>query len=55
MVIHGGVNILYAVAILVAGWVVSRWLARWLRAIFQHTHHVDETLKPLMINFARYA
>ena len=54
MVIHGGVNILYAVAILVAGWVASRWLARWLRAIFQHTHHVDETLKPLMINFARY-
>jgi small conductance mechanosensitive channel len=54
MVIHGGVNILYAVAILVAGWVVSRWLARWLRAIFQHTHHVDETLKPLIINFARY-
>lgn len=54
MVVHGGVNILYAVAILVAGWVMSRWLARWLRALFQHSHHVDETLKPLMINFARY-
>ncbi len=54
MVVHGGVNILIAIAILVAGWVLSRWLARWLRAIFQHSHHVDETLKPLMINFARY-
>ena len=54
MIVHGGVNILIAVVILIAGWVVSRWLARWLRAIFQHSHHVDETLKPLMINFARY-
>jgi small conductance mechanosensitive channel len=54
MVVHGGVNILYAVLILIAGWVVSRWLARWLRALFQHSHHVDDTLKPLMINFARY-
>lgn len=54
MIVHGGVNILIAIAILVAGWVLSRWLARWLRALFQHSHHVDETLKPLMINFARY-
>jgi small conductance mechanosensitive channel len=34
--------------------VASRWVARWMRAIFQHSHHVDETLKPLMINFVRY-
>ncbi|HEY2007524.1 MAG TPA: mechanosensitive ion channel domain-containing protein [Rhizomicrobium sp.] len=54
MFVHGGVNILIAVVILVAGWVMSRWVARWLRALFQHSHHVDETLKPLMINFARY-
>lgn len=54
MFIHGGVNILIAIAILVAGWVISRWMARWLRALFQHSHHIDETLKPLMINFARY-
>ncbi len=54
MTIHGGVNVLIAIAILVAGWVMSRWLARWLKALFQRSHHVDETLKPLMINFARY-
>lgn len=54
MSVHGGVNILIAIVILVAGWVVSRWAARWLRALFQHSHHVDETLKPLMINFVRY-
>ncbi len=54
MTIHGGVNFLIAIVILIAGWVASRWLARWLKALFQHSHHVDETLKPLMINFARY-
>lgn len=54
MTVRGGVNILIAIAILIAGWVVSRWAARWLRALFQRSHHIDETLKPLMINFARY-
>ena len=54
MTVHGGVNILIAIVMLIAGWVASRWVARWLRALFQHSHHVDETLKPLMINFARY-
>ncbi|HUE65908.1 MAG TPA: mechanosensitive ion channel domain-containing protein [Rhizomicrobium sp.] len=54
MTIHGGVNVLIAIAILIAGWVMSRWLARWLKALFLHSRHIDETLKPLMINFARY-
>ena len=54
MTVRGGVNILIAIVILIAGWVLSRWVARWLRALFQHSHHIDETLKPLMVNFARY-
>jgi small conductance mechanosensitive channel len=54
MMIHGGVNILIAIVVLIAGWVLSRWLARWLRALFQHSHHIDDTLKPLIINFTRY-
>jgi small conductance mechanosensitive channel len=54
MTIHGGLNLLIAIVILIAGWMVSRWLARWLKALFLHSHRVDETLKPLMINFARY-
>jgi small conductance mechanosensitive channel len=54
MSIHGGLNILIAIAILIAGWVMSRWLARWLKALFQHSRRMDETLKPLAINFARY-
>src|ERR1700761_2202741 len=54
MLVDGGKNFLIAIVTLVAGWMLSRWLARWLRAVFQHSHHVDETLKPLLINFARY-
>lgn len=54
MLVDGGKNFLIAIVILIAGWMVSRWLARWLRAAVQHSHHVDETLKPLLINFARY-
>lgn len=54
MMIHGGVNVLIAIVILIAGWVASRWVARWLKALFLHSHHIDETLKPLIINIARY-
>jgi small conductance mechanosensitive channel len=54
MLANGGVNILIAVVILLAGWALSRWTARWIRALLIHSTHIDETLKPLVINFARY-
>ena len=54
MTVQAGMNILIAIVILIVGWVCSRWSARWLQALFQRSHRVDETLKPLMINFARY-
>jgi small conductance mechanosensitive channel len=54
MLVNGGVNILIAVVILVGGWALSRWMARWIRALLTHNTHIDETLKPLVINFARY-
>jgi len=54
MLVNGGVNILIAVVILLAGWALSRWVARWIRALLIHSTHVDETLKPLVMNFARY-
>ena len=54
MAVNGGVNILIATVILAAGWMVSRWVARWLRTVLLHSHHIDETLKPLMVNFLRY-
>ena len=55
MLVHGGMNILIAVIILVAGWSLSRWLARWMRRLLLHSTHIDETLKPLAINLVRYA
>lgn len=54
MTIRGGLNILIAIVILIAGWVMSRWLAHWLKTLFQHSRRMDETLKPLTISFVRY-
>jgi small conductance mechanosensitive channel len=54
MFVNGGVNILIAIVILIAGWILSRWLARWLKTLFLHSNRIDETLKPLIINFSRY-
>jgi small conductance mechanosensitive channel len=54
MAVNGGVNIVIAIVILVAGWMVSRWVAGWLRSVLLHSHHIDDTLKPLMVNFLRY-
>ncbi len=55
MVANGAVNFLIAILILIAGWVVARGFARWLRGLLSHNSHVDDTLKPLIINFARYS
>lgn len=55
MLVNGGINILIAVVILVAGWAVARWLARWVRRFLTRSPHIDETLKPLIVNFVRYS
>ena len=55
MMVHGAVNFLIAVLILIAGWVVARGLGRWVRDLIGHSHYIDDTLKPLISNFARYA
>ena len=47
-------NFLIAVLILIAGWVVARWVGRWVHNLIDRSHYIDETLKPLMSNFARY-
>jgi small conductance mechanosensitive channel len=54
MLVDGGKNILIAVVILIAGWMVSRWLAKRLHGLLRHSRHIDETLKPLLVNFVRY-
>jgi small conductance mechanosensitive channel len=54
MLVNGAVNFLIATLILIAGWIVSNWFGRRLQAGLAHSHYIDETLKPLISNFARY-
>lgn len=54
MLVNGGVTFLIAVLILIAGWIVSRWLGRWARDVTGRSHYIDDTLKPLITNFVRY-
>ena len=54
MVVNGALSLLAAVLILIAGWSLSQWLGRWLRKVLERSNYIDETLKPLLANFARY-
>ena len=55
MLVNGAKDFLVATLILVAGWMVARWLARWTHDLMDRSHYVDDTLKPLVTNFIRYA
>ena len=48
-------NFLIAVLILIAGWMVARWLGRWLHDVVDRSRLIDETLKPLLVNGVQYA
>ncbi len=54
MMVNGAVNFLIAVLILIAGWVAARWISRWVHDLIDRSHYIDDTLKPLISNFARY-
>jgi len=54
MVVNGGVNVLIAILILIAGWLVARGVGRWVHDVTERSHYIDETLKPLISNFVRY-
>jgi small conductance mechanosensitive channel len=54
MMVNGAVNFLIAVLILIAGWVAARWIGRWVHDLIDRSHYIDDTLKPLISNFARY-
>jgi small conductance mechanosensitive channel len=54
MLVDGAANFLIAVLILIAGWSLSRWIGRWLHNLLGRAHYIDETLKPLLANFAAY-
>src|ERR1044071_1976935 len=55
MVVNGAINFLIAVLILIAGWIIARWMGRWIHDVIGRSHYIDDTLKPLVSNFVRYA
>lgn len=55
MLVNGALNFLYATLILIAGWMLARWIGRSVRNVLDRAHYIDDTLKPLLSNFARYA
>jgi small conductance mechanosensitive channel len=54
MLVNGAKDMLLAVLILAAGWMVARWIGRWARDLMDRSQYVDDTLKPLVTNFLRY-
>jgi small conductance mechanosensitive channel len=54
MMVGGAINFLEASIILIAGWTIARYMGHWTRNLLDRIP-VDETLKPLLANFARYA
>jgi small conductance mechanosensitive channel len=55
MLIDGAKDLVIATLILVAGAVAARWAGRWAHGLIDRSRHVDDTLKPLIANFARYS
>jgi len=54
MLMNGAKDLLVATLILIAGAAASRWIGRWAHDLIDRSRHVDDTLKPLITNFARY-
>ena len=54
MMVNGLRDFLFAILILAAGWMLSRWTGRWLRDVLSRTVYIDATIKPLVAGFVRY-
>ena len=50
-----GVDIAGAIVLLVVGWTVAGWIRRVIRRTLDSVPVLDETLKPFIANFVRYA
>jgi small conductance mechanosensitive channel len=55
MMVNGAVNFLIAILILIAGWLLANAMGRWVHDLIGRSHYIDDTLKPLISNFAHYA
>jgi small conductance mechanosensitive channel len=54
LLVNGGVRLLGAIAILIAGWMLATWVKRWLSMGLERLP-IDLTLKPLLASLFRYA
>ncbi len=50
-----GLNLLTAIAILLAGFAIARWVARLVRTRLQDLKRFDDALIPVVVQIARYA
>lgn len=54
LLVNGAKDLVFATLILIAGWMVARWVGRGAHDMIDRSDHVDATLKPLIANFAQY-
>ena len=52
-ILDKGLDVVAAVAILIAGWIASDWAARGVNRLLDRPR-IDETLRPLLVSFVRY-
>lgn len=55
LVLTYSLSVLGAIVILIAGWIVSRLLGRWVRSLLARTHRIDATVVGFFSVFVRYA
>lgn len=54
ILMNGAINVLLAILILVIGWTIARWLSGWMRRVLGRSHHIDDTIKPLLVKSVGY-
>jgi|SRR5689334_20597235 len=55
LILSGAVNVLIALVLLCAGWLLSRWAHKLTREGLHRVKYIDATLKPLTASIVRYA
>ena len=55
LILSGAVNVLIALVLLCAGWLLSRWAHKLTREGLHRVKYIDPTLKPLTASIVRYA